>query len=69
MLLDKGSELLPVCDFVAVTTSVLCFRLTVARLSLALEPYVDGVAADVESFTGFAAFHPIEFDSFNDFAA
>jgi hypothetical protein len=54
MSFGKCPKLLPIYNFMVVARRAVGQCLNISRLGFALQPQVDGVAADVEQFTGFA---------------
>jgi hypothetical protein len=69
MSAHKGSEFFPIGDLMTMPPPLDRLRLNRSSGSFELKPLVDGIAANPEAFTRFAAFHSIEVDRFHHFAA
>ena len=62
----KGTEFIPVRDFVSIARWDIRFGSQVPCFSLPLEPQVDRVAADIEDLASFALLHAILLNSLDD---
>lgn len=67
MSFGKGTEFIPVRDFVSTPRRSIRLRFVISRLTPPLQPQVNGIATDLKQLSGFALLYAIQLNRFDDF--